>query len=93
MSKFLMVVAIGMDAVSALYVLMIAPIIITGWNNTHFDVTAAAGVTAALGALVGGPVVAIFVRKGRPRLALTLAGVPALGSLATIFWMLTSESL
>ena len=73
----LLIAASVIDAAIALYLLMIGPIIVSGWNNTHFDPVAAIIVYGGVLLLIAGPVAAFFIRKQRPRLALACAWLPA----------------
>ena len=56
---------------------MIGPIIVSGWNNTHFDPIAALVVYGGVLLLIAGPIAAFFIPKQKPRLALACAWVPA----------------
>ena len=73
----LLIAAAVVDAAIALYLLMIGPIIVSGWNNTHFDPIAATIVYGGVLLLIAGPVAAFFIRKHRPALALACAWLPA----------------
>ena len=73
----LLIAAAVLDAAIAFYLLLIGPIIVTGWNNTHFDPVAAMIVYGGVLLLIAGPVAAFFIRKQKPRLALACAWVPA----------------
>ena len=73
----LLIAASVIDAAIALYLLMIGPIIVSGWNNTRFDPVAAIIVYGGVLLLIAGPVAAFFIRKQRPRLALACAWLPA----------------
>ena len=73
----LLIAAAVVDAAIALYLLMIGPIIVSGWNNTHFDPVAAVIVYGGVLLLIAGPVAAFFIRKRKPALALALAWLPA----------------
>ena len=73
----LLIAASLVDAAIALYLLMIGPIIVSGWNNTHFDPVAAVIVYGGVLLLIAGPAAAFFIRKQRPRLALACAWLPA----------------
>lgn len=87
----LLVLAAVIDLVAALYLALIAPIMITGWNNTHFDGGIAALVAVGLMALLGGPLAAFITRQRKAALALALAGVPALAALGLGIFALTAE--
>ena len=73
----LLIAASVVDAAIALYLLMIGPIIVSGWNNTHFDSVAAIIVSGGVVLLVAGPAAAFFIRKQKPALALACAWLPA----------------
>jgi hypothetical protein len=73
----LLIAAAVLDAAIAFYLLLIGPIIVSGWNNTHFDPVAAIIVYGGVLVLIAGPAAAFFIRKQRPRLALSCAWLPA----------------
>ena len=66
-----------MDAAIAFYLLLIGPIIVSGWNNTHFDQVAAVIVYGGVLLLIAGPAAAFIIRKQRPTLAVAAAWLPA----------------
>jgi hypothetical protein len=57
--------------------MLIAPIMITGWNKTAFHSDAAIGVTLVLVIGVGGSIMGFVWRNARPRAALWVTGIPA----------------
>lgn len=75
--KFLLFGAITVNVVASLYLMLIAPIMITGWNNTAFHADAAIVVTLLLLVGIGGSMLGFVWRKARPRAALWVTGVPA----------------
>ena len=67
--KALLFAAIAVDVLASLYLALIAPIMIYGWNNTSFNGDAAVVVALLLLIGVGGPVLGFVWRKrGRARL-------------------------
>ena len=87
----LLIAAAVLDAAIALYLLMIGPIIVTGWNNTHFDAVAAIIVYGGVLLLIAGPVAAFFIRKQRPNLALACAWLPAVIGIAGFVIAIAAE--
>jgi hypothetical protein len=75
--RFLLFGAIAINVIASLYLMLIAPIMITGWNNTAFHADAAIAVTALLFVGIGGSILGFVWRKARPRAALWVAGIPA----------------
>ena len=73
----LLIAAAVVDAAIAFYLLLIGPLIVTGWNNTHFDPIAAAIVCGGVLLLIAGPVAAFVIRRQKPALALACAWLPA----------------
>ncbi|HKS60773.1 MAG TPA: hypothetical protein VJT13_03685 [Xanthobacteraceae bacterium] len=76
--KALLFAAIAVDVLASLYLALIAPIMIYGWNNTTFNGGVALVVAALLALGIGGPILGLIWRNARPRAALWAAGVPAL---------------
>lgn len=74
--------AIAVDLLASLYLALIAPIMITGWNNTTFNGGVALLVTALLVVGIGGPIAGVIWRNTKPRAALWAAGIPALAVVA-----------
>ena len=72
-----LLIAAAVDAAIALYLLLIGPIIVSGWNNTHFDPIAAIIVYGGVLLLIAGPVAAFLIRKQKPALAVACAWLPA----------------
>jgi len=75
--KFLLFGAIAVNAVASLYLALIAPIMITGWNNTTFNTDAAVAVVALLMIGIGGSIMGIVWRNTRPSTALLVTAIPA----------------
>ena len=75
--KFLLFGAIAVNAVASLYLALIAPIMITGWNNTTFNADAAFAVGALLAIGIGGSILGIVWRNTRPSAALLATAIPA----------------
>ena len=75
--KFLLFGAIAINVVASIYLLLIAPIMITGWNNTTFHADAAVVVTVLLLVGIGGSILGFVWRNTRSRAALWVTGVPA----------------
>jgi hypothetical protein len=73
----LLIAAAVVDAAIAFYLLLIGPIIVTGWNNTQFDPITAVIVYGGVLLLIAGPVAAFFIRRQKPTLALACAWLPA----------------
>lgn len=84
--KFLLFGAITVNVVASIYLMLIAPIMITGWNNTAFHTDAAIGVTALLLVGIGGSILGFIWRKARPRAALWVTGLPAITVIAGCVW-------
>ena len=80
--KALLFAAIAVDVLASLYLLLIAPILVYGWNNTSFNGEWALLVAALLLMGLGGPVIGFVWRNARPRAALLTAGIPALAVVA-----------
>jgi hypothetical protein len=80
--KALLFAAIAVDVLASLYLLLIAPILIYGWNNTSFNGGWALLVAALLLMGLGGPVIGFVWRNARPRAALLVTGIPALAVVA-----------
>ena len=75
--KFLLFGAIAINVIASIYLMLIAPIMITGWNNTAFHADAAIAVTVLLLIGIGGSILGLIWRSTRPRTALWVAGIPA----------------
>ena len=75
--KFLLFGAIAVNAVASLYLALIAPIMITGWNNTSFNADAAFAVVALLAIGIGGSIMGIVWRNTRPSAALLVTAIPS----------------
>ena len=84
--KFLLFGAITVNVVASLYLALIAPIMITGWNNTTFNADAAVGVAVLLVIGIGGSVLGFVWRNSRPRRALLVTVLPAGLVLAGCLW-------
>jgi hypothetical protein len=84
--KALLFAAIAVDLLASLYLLMIAPILVYGWNNTSFNAGWAAAVAVLLVIGIGGPIAALRWRNTKPREALLAAGIPALLVVAGCVW-------
>jgi hypothetical protein len=84
--KALLFAAIVVDVLASLYLLMIAPILVYGWNNTSFKAGWAVAVAVLLLIGIGGPIVAFLWRNTKPRAALLVAGVPAILVMAGCVW-------
>ena len=84
--KFLLFGAITINVVASLYLMLIAPIMIYGWNNTAFHADAAIAVTALLFVGIGGSILGFAWRNARPRAALWITGLPAVAVLAGCAW-------
>ena len=80
--KALLFAAIAVDVLASLYLALIAPIMIYGWNNTTFNGGVALVVAALLALGIGGPILGFIWRNTRSRAALWVAGVPALAVVA-----------
>jgi hypothetical protein len=63
--KFLLFGAITVNVVASFYLVLIAPIIIYGWNNTAFHADAAILVTALLLVGIGGSILGFVWRNTR----------------------------
>ena len=87
----LLIAASVVDAAIALYLLMIGPIIVSGWNNTHFDPLAALIVYGGVLLLIAGPVVAFFIRKQKPKLAVACAWLPTVVSVIAFAIAISAE--
>ena len=75
--KALLFAAIAVDVLASLYLALISPILIYGWNNTSFNGEWALLVAALLSMGIGGPIIGFVWRNTRPRAALLVAGIPA----------------
>lgn len=84
--KFLLFGAITINVVAALHLMLIAPILVYGWNNTAFHADAAIAVTMLLLIGLGGSILGIVWRKTRPRAALWITALPALAVIAGCVW-------
>ena len=84
--KFLLFGAITINVVASFYLMLIAPIMIYGWNNTAFHADAAIVVTILLLIGIGGSVLGFAWRKTRPRPALLVAAIPAGIVVAGCLW-------
>ena len=84
--KFLLFGAIAVNVVASIYLMLIAPIMITGWNNTAFHADAAIAVTALLLVGIGGSILGLVWRKARPRASLWVTGLPAAAVIAGCVW-------
>ena len=85
--KLLLFGAITVNVVASLYLMLIAPILVYGWNNTAFHADAAVAVTILLLVGVGGSIMGIVWRNTRPRTALWITALPALAVLAGCVWV------
>ena len=85
--KALLFAAIAVDVLASLYLALISPILIHGWNNTSFHGDTALLVAALLVLGIGGPIVGFIWRNARPRAALLVAGLPALAVAAGCIWV------
>jgi hypothetical protein len=72
--KFLLFGAVAINVAASIYLMLIAPIMITGWNNTAFHADAAILVAALLVTGTGGTIVGFIWRDTRTRTALWVAG-------------------
>jgi len=84
--KFLLFGAITINVIASIYLMLIAPIMVYGWNSTAFHADVAMIVTALLIAGVGGSILGLLWRKTRPRAALWVTGLPALAAIAGCVW-------
>jgi hypothetical protein len=84
--KALLFAAIAVDVLASLYLALIAPILVYGWNNTSFNGEWALLVAALLLMGLGGPVLG-FIWRTRPRAALLVTGIPALTVVAGCIWV------
>ena len=84
--KALLFAAIAVDVLASLYLLLIAPILVYGWNNTSFNGEWALLVAALLLMGIGGPVLGFVWRNTRPRAALLATGIPAAAVIAGCVW-------
>jgi hypothetical protein len=84
--KFLLFGAITVNVVASLYLMLIAPIMITGWNNTTFHTDAAVAVTALLIIGLGGSILGFVWRNTRPGPALLVTAIPAAIVVAGCLW-------
>ena len=80
--KALLFAAIAVDVLASLYLALISPILIYGWNNTSFNGEWALLVAALLLMGIGGPVIGFVGRNTRPRAALLVTGIPAAAVIA-----------
>ena len=86
--KFLLFGAIAVNAVASLYLALIAPIMITGWNNTTFNADAAFAIVALLAIGIGGSIMGIVWRNARPSAALLVTTIPAGVAVVGCLWTL-----
>ncbi len=84
--KALLFIAIAVNLLASLYLALIAPIMITGWNNTTFNSDAAVIVTVLLLIGIGGSILGFVWRNARPRHALLVTAVPAGIVVAGCLW-------
>ena len=84
--KFLLFGAITVNVVASLYLMLIAPIMIHGWNNTTFNADAAIAVALLLLVGIGGSILGFVWRNTRPRPALLVTAIPAGIVLAGCLW-------
>ena len=84
--NFLLFGAITVNVVASLYLMLIAPIMITGWNNTTFHADAAIMVTVLLLIGIGGSILGFAWRNTKPRPALLVTAIPAALVLAGCLW-------
>jgi len=84
--KFLLFGAITINVVATIYLMLIAPIMITGWNNTAFHADAMVAVTLLLLTGIGGSIMGFVWRKTRPRAALWITCLPAIAVIAGCVW-------
>ena len=84
--KFLLFGAITVNVVASLYLMLIAPIMIYGWNNTAFHTDAAIVVAVLLLIGIGGSILGFVWRNTRRRHALLVAAIPAATVLAGCVW-------
>jgi hypothetical protein len=75
--KLLLFGAIAVNAVASLYLALIAPILVYGWNNTAFNAGWALAVAVLLLIGIGGSIVGFLWRNTRPSAALLVTAVPA----------------
>ena len=75
--KLLLFGAITVNVVASCYLVLIAPILVYGWNNTSFNTGAALAVVLLLFIAIGGSIVGFVWRNTRPRAALLVTGIPA----------------
>ena len=84
--KALLFAAIAVDVLASIYLLLIAPILVYGWNNTSFNGEWALLVVVLLLMGIGGPVIGFVWRNTRPRAALLVTGIPAAAVIAGCVW-------
>jgi hypothetical protein len=84
--KALLFAAIAVDVLASIYLLLIAPILVYGWNNTSFNGEWALLVAVLLLMGIGGPVIGFVWRNTRPRAALLVTGIPAAAVIAGCVW-------
>ena len=84
--KFLLFGAITVNVVASLYLMLIAPIMIHGWNNTTFHADAAIAVTLLLLIGIGGSILGFVWRNTKPRPALLVTAIPAAIVIAGCLW-------
>jgi hypothetical protein len=75
--KLLLLGAITINVVASLYLLLIAPILVYGWNNTAFNAGWAFAVAALLLSGIGGSIAGFLWRNTRPSAALLITAIPA----------------
>jgi hypothetical protein len=84
--KFLLFGAITVNVVASLHLMLIAPILVYGWNNTAFHANAAVAVTVLLLIGIGGSIMGIVWRRTRPRAALWITALPVLAVITGCVW-------
>ena len=84
--KLLLFGAITVNVVASLYLMLIAPIMIHGWNNMTFNADAAIAVALLLLVGIGGSILGFLWRNSRPRPALLVTAIPAGIVVAGCLW-------
>jgi len=84
--RALLFAAIAVDVLASLYLLLIAPILVYGWNNSSFDGEWALFVAALLAVGIGGSIVGFVWRNTRRRAALLVTGIPGIAVVAGCVW-------